>query len=87
MASIKNLKKDINHVLGDIIGACYQWQQENLKVDSKKTQEIVDEAIETFDILIEKLHAKADNKKEHFKAIQKELEDKANELLEKVNKL
>lgn len=87
MASIKNLKKDINHVLGDIIGACYHWQQENLKVDTSKAQEIIDEAIETFDNLIEKLHAKAENKKEHFKSIQTELEEKANELLEKVNKL
>ncbi len=87
MASIKNLKKDINHVLGDIIGACYEWQQENLKVDTTKAQEIIDEAIETFDNLIEKLHTKAENKKEHFRAIQKELEEKANELLDKVNKL
>lgn len=87
MASIKNLKKDINHVLGDIIGACYEWQQENLKVDTSKAQEIIDEAIETFDNLIEKLNTKAENKKEHFRAIQKELEEKANELLDKVNKL
>jgi len=87
MASIKNLKKDINYVLGDIIGACYHWKQENLKGDSAKAQEIIDEAIETFDNLIGKLHAKAENKKEHFNAIKKELEEKANSLLEKVNKL
>ena len=47
MASIKNLKKDINHVLGDIIGACYQWKQENVKEDFSKAQEIIDEAIDT----------------------------------------
>ena len=87
MASIKNLKKDINHVLGDIIGACYQWKHENLKADTSKAQEIIDEAIDTFDTLIEKLHTKAENKKAHFKGIQKELEDRATELLEKVNKL
>lgn len=87
MASIKNLKKDINHVLGDVIGACYQWQQENSKGDTSKAQEIIDEAIDTFDNLIEKMHQKTETKKAHFNAIQKELEEKANELLEKVNKL
>lgn len=87
MPSIKNLKKDINHVLGDIIGACYQWKDENLKEDAAKAQEIIDEAIVTFDGLIEKLHTKAENKKAHFKAVQKELEEKANGLLDKLNNL
>lgn len=87
MASIKNLKKDINHVLGDVIGACVQWQKENLTVDTSKAQGIIDEAVESFDSLIEKLHTKTEDRKAHFKTIQNELEEKANELLDKVNKL
>ena len=88
MASIKNLKKDINFVLGDIIQECYTWELENPKADNKKSQAIVDESIVIFDGLIEKMHAKGiENKKAHYKAIGAELETSANNLLEKINKL
>ena len=62
MASVKNLKKDINYVLGDIIEAVYVWELTNSQKD-------------------------VENKKQHFKAINAELETKASKLIEKVNKL
>ena len=84
MASIKNLKKDINYVLGDIIDECLT----KLTADTKKTEAIVDEVIVTFDELIAKVNAKdVENKKAHFKAIEEELETRAGKLLDKVNKL
>ncbi len=89
MASVKNLKKDINYVLSDIIEECYVWQilQEDDK-KSAKAEKIIDETIVTFDALIEKVNAKdIENKKSHFKAIGKELEKKANGLLAKIQKL
>lgn len=89
MASVRNLKKDINYVLSDIIEECYVWQilQEDDK-KSAKAEKIIDETIETFDTLIEKIHAKdVENKKIHFKAISKELEEKATGLLAKIEKL
>ncbi|MDJ0644620.1 MAG: hypothetical protein QNJ57_01425 [Flavobacteriaceae bacterium] len=89
MASVKNLKKDINYVLSDIIEECYLWQM--LQEDEKKAgkaEKIIDEAIATFDTLIEKIHAKdIENKKAHFSAISKELQEKANGLLGKIQKL
>lgn len=88
MASIKNLKKDINYTLGDIIEECYVAQFLNPKANAKKAEAIIDEAIETFDTLIEKLNAKnIENKKSHFKAISAELEAKANQLVDQINKL
>ena len=84
MASIKNLKKDINYVLGDIIDECIVYASG----DTKKIEAIVDEAIVVFDELIAKVNAKnIENKKTHFKAIEEELEKKATKLLTKVNKL
>jgi len=89
MASVKNLKKDINYVLSDIIEECYLWQM--LQEDAKKAdkaEKIIDETIETFDALIEKVNTKdVDNKKAHFRAISAELEKKANGLLTKIEKL
>lgn len=88
MASIKNLKKDINYILGDIIEECYVWELTNPKADTKKSEKIIDEAINTFDELIAKVHAKdIENKKLHYKSIGTELESTAAKLLEKVNKL
>tara|TARA_B110000003_G_scaffold266026_1_gene292503 strand:- start:15469 stop:15723 length:255 start_codon:yes stop_codon:yes gene_type:complete len=84
MASIRNLKKDINYVLGDIIDECLV----SLTVDTKKSEAIVDEAIVIFDDLIAKVNAKnIENKKAHFNAIVIELEERAKKLLKKVNKL
>ena len=88
MASVKNLKKDINNVLADVIEECYMWELMNPKADTKKSQAIVDEAIDSFDALIEKINSKkADNKKAHFNSIQSDLESIAGKLLEKANKL
>ena len=84
MASIKNLKKDINYVLGDIIDECLV----TLTGDTKNSEAIVEEAIVIFDDLIAKVNAKdVENKKAHFKAVEAELEDRAGKLLKKVNKI
>lgn len=88
MASVKNLKKDINYVLGDVIEECYVWELLNPKEDSSKSEVIIDEAIIAFDELIAKVHAKnVENKKAHFKSISTELESKAKALVDKVNNL
>ena len=88
MANVRDLKKDINYVLGDIIEAVYVWEYSNTDKDTKKSEAIIDEAIETFDELIAKVNSKnIQNKKAHFKSINVELEDKGRSLIEKINKL
>jgi hypothetical protein len=88
MGNVRDLKKDINYVLGDIIEAVYIWEYTNTDKDTKKSEAIIDEAIATFDDLITKVNDKSvDNKKSHFKAINKDLEDKGRALIEKINKL
>ncbi|MEJ2113227.1 MAG: hypothetical protein P8X62_05880 [Flavobacteriaceae bacterium] len=88
MANVRDLKKDINYVLGDIIEAVYDWELSNTDKDTKKSEAIIDEAIDTFDELIAKVNAKdVENKKAHFKAINQELEKKGRVLIEKINKL
>ncbi len=88
MANKRDLKKDINYVLGDIIEAVYVWEYSNTDKDTKKSEAVIDEAISTFDELITKVNdRKVEDKKAHFKAINKELEDKGRALIEKINKL
>ena len=88
MANVKNLKKDINFVLGDIIEAVYIYEMTTTGKPSEHTNAIIDEAIASFDALITKVNAKnVENKKAHFKQINVDLEQTANQLVEKINAL
>ena len=88
MATIRDLKKDINYVLGDIIEAVYIWEYTNKDKDTKKSEAIIDDAIATFDELIAKVNEKnIEDKKAHFNGIKNELEKKGRALIDKVNKL
>ncbi len=88
MANIKNLKKDINYVLGDIIEAVYLWEMATTGKPTTQSNGLIDEAIATFDSLIVRVNEKnVENKKSHFNAIGKDLETAANQLVAKINDL
>ena len=88
MANVRDLKKDINYVLGDIIEAVYIWELTNPGKDDKKAEGIIDEAIVVFDDLIAKVNEKnVENNKQHFKAINQELEERGRKLIDKINAL
>lgn len=88
MANVRNLKKDINFVLGDIIEAVYLWELTTDGKPTKDSESLIDEAIVTFDNLMKKVNQKGvENKKEHFKQINTELETAAKQLVEKINAL
>lgn len=88
MASIKNLKKDINYVLGDILDEVYIWQEEHPKEDQTEAESIIDDAINTFDNLIAKVNDQSvDNRKKHLNGVKDELMEKADGLIKRVNKL
>lgn len=88
MPSVKNLKKDINFVLGDIIEAVYIHEMTSEGKPTDASNAVIDEAITSFDALIVKVNAKnVENKKAHFKQINAELEQTASQLIEKINAL
>ncbi|WP_405325817.1 hypothetical protein [Leeuwenhoekiella sp. LLG6367-2.1] len=88
MANIRDLKKDINFVLGDIIDAVYLWEALNPKEDHAKSEAVVDDAILTFDELIAKVNDnKVENRSKHLKAVNAELETRGRALIERVNSL
>ena len=88
MASIKDLKKDVNYVLGDLIEAVYIWEGINKKYDSKEAQSIIDEAISSFDKLIEQINdKKVENRGKHLRAVKGQLETVAQGLVAKINTL
>lgn len=88
MANVRNLKKDINFVLGDIIEAVYIWEMSTAGKPTTESQAIIDEAIEKFDNLIARVNdKKVENKKAHFKSVYSDLEETANQLVDKINNL
>ena len=88
MANVRNLKKDINFVLGDIIEAVYLVEMTSTGAPTEQTNALIEEAIASFDNLMTKVNAKdVENKKAHFKQINIELEETANQLIAKINEL
>lgn len=85
MASIRQLKKDINNDISFIIEEIYLWELSNPSADMAKSEKLIDEAIQTFDTLIEKINAagKGENMKKEFKAIQQEKVKAITDLLKK----
>lgn len=88
MASIRDLKKDINFVLGDFIEAVYLWERSAQKPNSKEGSVLIDKAIGAFDDLMARIHQKnVGDAKAHFKSIRVDLEEKAVALFEELGKL
>jgi hypothetical protein len=88
MASVKNLKKDINNVIGEIIQNINLWELENSDKDLKKSEKLIDNCFNVFDELIKKIHQKdVKNKKDHYKKISLELTKRTSILVESFNKL
>ncbi len=88
MANKRELKKDINNVLGDIIEEVYVWELDNPEKDNKSGEAIIDEAITSFDDFMARVNdRKVDNPSKHFKTIREDLEKTANSLVAKVNSL
>ena len=84
MASIRNLKKDINYVLGDIIDAVYFTG----KMQTEGGKPLVTEILNDFDTLIDKVADKTvENRGAHLKQVRRDFEQKAGALIEKLNAL
>ena len=88
MASIRDLKKEINNVFGDIIEAVFIVEDAKDQPESKEGTAIVDSAISAFDDLMIKINKRdVEDRKAHLKKVKEEFEKKAKELVDKVNKL
>lgn len=88
MSSVKNLKKDINSVYGELIEAVYLRELLKPKDSKDNSEEIVNQIIASFDSLIEKLNQKnVENKKAHFKSVAKEFQVSTEKLVNSINGL
>ena len=88
MASIRNLKKEMNNSIGSLIEDIYSWELNNPKVDIKKTESLIDESIVLFDRLIIDLNNRDKNKpKLFYNSIKKKLDSELEKISLKLSKL
>ena len=88
MASVRNLKKEINYVYGDILDIVYLWEIANGGKPSAESDAIVNDIYSSFDDLIKKVNDKSvENKKAHIKATKESFESEAQGFVDRVNAL
>ena len=92
MASRRILKRNINHLLGDVIEECYNSLLSNEGKNEKKVEAIVDEAVDLADDLIAKVNSAKKFKsrsevKKQFSAIKEKLGDNVIGFVEKLDAL
>jgi len=92
MANRRDIKKDINHVLGDVLEECYSEMLNNPDKNDKAINAIIDEAVDLADDLMFRVNnaqniTKGKGVKTHFNKISEDLEDKAIGFIEKLNAL
>jgi len=88
MASVKQLKKDINNTIGSFIEDIYIWELTNAKTDTTKSNSLIDESLLLFDQLIQEINSsKVENTKGHFKSIKEQLNSGLDKMIKKLEKL
>jgi len=92
MASIRDLKKDINFLTDEVIGNCflhYYFVEDN---EQKKVDEIIEEMVKVRNDLINRVNNPAEDSnkktdKDYYRSIRDELIEKANKAFDSLEKL
>lgn len=88
MASIREFKKDVNYVLGDIIDAVLIWEITTDNQKSEKGTVLIEELLTTYDSYMLKINKRGiEQRGAHLKALNKSFQEDAAKLIEKVNNL
>jgi hypothetical protein len=89
MGSIKDFKKEINYIFGEVIDEALFKKITKPEVEDDKIEAIIDEAVQAYDDFKEKINQgrQAENKKEYYKLLRKEYEEAVNALIDKINTL
>lgn len=87
MSSVKQLKKDINDAIGALIEDIYMVELDHPKVDAKKTDPLIDAAIQLFDELISEVNTAKNQGKKAFSPIREKLNNGLIKLEADVEKL
>ena len=83
--NLRDIKKDIEYVLGAFLEDCSVVASYNSKVDEGTVSELMEEAVVLYNELRDKVNAKVDNKKAHYTELRKEIVSRTDALYEKLS--
>ena len=84
--NLRDIKKDIEYVIGAFIDDCSLFSSVNSKADDEALGELLDEAVDLYNDLKDKVNMKPEGKKSaHFAAIRQELLEKTDVLYAKLS--
>ena len=89
--NLRDIKKDIEYVIGAFIDDCSLFSSLNQKADDEALGGLFGEAVELYNDLRDKVNAKVEGKKGHkaayYAGIRKELLEKTDDLYKKLSDL
>lgn len=84
--NLRDIKKDIEYLIGEFIDDCSLFISLNPHKDADKVSGIIDEAVELYNNLKDKINNPADGaKRSYYNGIRRELIEKLDELSEKLS--
>ncbi len=92
MASIKDLKKDINYLIDEIIGNCFLFYYVAEKNKREKIEDMIEDVVQFRNKMIDKVNNPPEDfnkktRKSYYREIHNDLISKTNEAFEKLNQL
>lgn len=86
--NLRDIKKDIEYVIGAFIDDCSLFSAINQKADDEALGGLLDEAVKLYNDLRDKVNAKTEGKKAaYFAGIRKELLEKTDALYQKLSEV
>lgn len=83
--NLRDIKKDIEYVLGAFLEDCSVVATSNSKVSEGAVSELMEEAVSLYNELRDKVNAKTDNKKAYYAGLRKEIVTRTDALYEKLS--
>jgi len=86
--NLRDIKKDIEYVLGAFIDDCSVFATVNANASDEELSGLLDEAIDLYNELKDKVNAKIEGKKRtYYASLRKEILEKTDALYEKLSKV
>lgn len=86
--NLREIKKDIEYVIGAFIDDCSLFSSVNSKADDEALGGLLDEAVNLFNDLKDKVNTKSEGKKgAYYASIRQELLEKTDELYAKLSEI
>ena len=83
--NLRDIKKDIEYVIGAFIDDCSLFSSVNSKADDEALGGLLDDAVNLYNDLKDKVNMKGEGKKAYYASVRKELLEKTDELYAKLS--